>query len=108
MVRTRSAAAVGLRDRGVEVLATDGTIAAALGALVTRGVHSLLVEGGPTLQAACWAAGVVDRVSEIVGDRAFGPGAVRWDVPAWLNGWARRTEPLGHDMLMEADVYGTD
>ena len=67
------AAAAGLRDRGVEVLATDGTIAGALGALVKRGVHSLLVEGGPTLQAACWAAGVVDRVSQLVGDRAFGP-----------------------------------
>ena len=68
------AAAARLRDRGVEVLATDGTIAGALGALVARGVHSLLVEGGPTLQAACWAAGVVDRVSQLVGDRAFGPG----------------------------------
>ena len=102
------ATAAGLRARGVEVLATDGTIAGALGTLVSRGVHSLLVEGGPTLQAACWAAGVVDRVSEIVGDRGFGPDAVRWDVPARLNGWAPRTVPLGHDILVEADVYGTD
>jgi diaminohydroxyphosphoribosylaminopyrimidine deaminase/5-amino-6-(5-phosphoribosylamino)uracil reductase len=102
------AAAARLRDLGVEVLDTDGSIAGALGALVKRGVHSLLVEGGPTLQAACWAAGVVDRVSELVGDRAFGPDAVRWDVPARLNGWAPRTVPLGHDILVEADVYGTD
>ncbi|AMY10981.1 Riboflavin biosynthesis protein RibD [Luteitalea pratensis] len=102
------AAAAGLRGRGVVVQATDGTISGALGALVARGVHSLLIEGGPTLQAACWAAGVVDRVSELVSDCAFGPGAVRWDVPAWLNGWTPRTVPLGRDILMEADVYGTD
>ena len=103
-----SAAADSLRARGVEVLATAGTIPAALATLVTRGIHSLLVEGGPTLQSACWTAGVVDRVSELVSDRAFGPDAVRWDVPARLNGWAPRTEPLGRDILVEADVYGTD
>jgi diaminohydroxyphosphoribosylaminopyrimidine deaminase / 5-amino-6-(5-phosphoribosylamino)uracil reductase len=103
-----SAAAAPLRNEGVEVLVTDGTIGGAMHALVNRGVHALLVEGGPTLQAACWAAGVVDRVSQLVGDRAFGPDAVRWDVPAWLNGWSPRTVPLGHDVLMEADVYRTD
>jgi riboflavin biosynthesis pyrimidine reductase len=75
---------------------------------VARGVHSLLVEGGPTLQAACWNAGVVDRVSQLISDRALGQDAVRWDVPAWLNEWVPRTVPLGHDVLMEADVYGTD
>ncbi len=103
-----SPAATALRERGVEVVATDGTIAGALTALVERGVHSLLVEGGPTLQAACWQAGVVDRVSEIVAERALGPDAVRWAVPAWLSGWAPRTVALGPDVLMEADVYGTD
>ncbi len=104
----RSAAATTLRMRGVEVLVTDGTIAGALTALVRRGVHSLLVEGGPTLQAACWQAGVVDRVSEIIAERALGPDAVRWAVPARLNGWDPRTVALGPDVLMEADVHGTD
>ncbi len=79
-----SPAACVLRDRGVEVVATDGTVPGALGALVRRDVHSLLVEGGPTLHAACWQAGVVDRVSQLVSDRVLGPDAVRWDVPAWL------------------------
>ncbi len=88
--------------------ATDGTVPGALGVLVRRDVHSLLVEGGPTLHAACWQAGVVDRVSQLVSDRVLGPDAVRWDVPAWLNGWAPRAVPLGHDVLLEADVYGTD
>jgi diaminohydroxyphosphoribosylaminopyrimidine deaminase/5-amino-6-(5-phosphoribosylamino)uracil reductase len=103
-----SAAAAVLRDRGVEVLGTDGTVTGALGVLVRREIHALLVEGGPTLHAACWQAGVVDRVSQLVSDRVLGPDAVRWDVPAWLNGWAPRTVPLGHDVLLEADVYGTD
>lgn len=105
---TASTAAARLRDRGVEVIGTDGTVGGALAVLVRRDVHSLLVEGGPTLHAACWRAGVVDRVSELVSDRVLGPDAVRWDVPAWLNGWAPRTVPLGRDVLLEADVYGTD
>jgi diaminohydroxyphosphoribosylaminopyrimidine deaminase/5-amino-6-(5-phosphoribosylamino)uracil reductase len=103
-----SLAAGVLRAEGLEVLVTDGTVTGALGALVRRDVHSLLIEGGPTLHAACWQAGVVDRVSQLVSDRVLGPDAVRWDVPAWLNGWAPRTVPLGHDVLLEADVYGTD
>jgi diaminohydroxyphosphoribosylaminopyrimidine deaminase/5-amino-6-(5-phosphoribosylamino)uracil reductase len=106
--RASSDDAARLRDVGVDVIATDGTIGGALGTLAARGVHSLLVEGGPTLHAACWQAGVVDRVSQLVGDRAFGPDAVRWDVPLWLTEWAPRTVPLGHDVLLEADVYRTD
>jgi diaminohydroxyphosphoribosylaminopyrimidine deaminase/5-amino-6-(5-phosphoribosylamino)uracil reductase len=97
-----------LQELGVQVLPTDGTLAGGLSALVGRGVQSLLVEGGPTLQAACWTAGVVDCVSEIVADHALGPDGVRWALPARLNGWAPRIVPLGHDVLMEADVYGTD
>ncbi len=102
-----SSAAGHLRTRGVDVVASDGTIAGALGVLAARGIQSLLVEGGPALHAACWEAGVVDRVSQLVSDRALGPGAVRWDVPAWLNGWSPRTVPLGHDVLLEADVHRT-
>lgn len=101
-------ASAGLRARGVDVVGTDGTVPGALRVLASRGIHSLLVEGGPTLHAAFWAAGVVDRVSELVCDRVLGPDAVRWEVPAWLNGWAPRTVPLGRDVLREADVHRTD
>ena len=103
-----SEAAVRLRDEGVDVVGTDGTVGGALRVLAARGIQSLLVEGGPTLHGACWQAGVVDRISQIVSEHALGPDAVRWDVPAWLNGWGPRTVPLGHDVLLEADVHRTD
>jgi diaminohydroxyphosphoribosylaminopyrimidine deaminase/5-amino-6-(5-phosphoribosylamino)uracil reductase len=103
-----SASADVLRTRGVEVLPTDGTVAGALAVLVGRQVHALLVEGGPTLHAAFWAAGVVDHLSQLVADRALGPDAVRWSLPARPIGWVPRTVPLGRDVLLEADVYGTD
>lgn len=101
-------AASALRVAGVEVIATDGSVTGGLDALGRLGVQSLLVEGGPTLHAALWAAGTVDRVSQLIGQVALGPDAVRWDVPAWLNGWAPRVVPLGRDVLLEADVHGTD
>lgn len=101
-------AASQLRDHGVELLVTDGTVKGALAALVTRDVQALLVEGGPTLHRAFWDAGVVDRVSQLVSDRALGADAVRWDVPVWLAGRTPRIVPLGRDVLMEADVYGSD
>ncbi len=103
-----SNAAADLRTRGVDVVTTDGTVAGALRVLAGLGIHAVLVEGGPALHAACWAAGVVDRVSQIVSDRALGPGAVRWDVPLWLSGRALRTVPLGRDVLLEADVHRID
>ena len=98
-----STAARRLRDRGVEVLVTDGTVRDGLRVLVGRDVQSLLVEGGPTLHTAFWQAGVVDRVSELVSDRALGPDAVRWDVPVRLAARAPRLSPLGHDVLLEAE-----
>lgn len=112
-VVTGAAAAAGraadaLRALGVEVVASDGTLPEVLRELAGRGVHHLLVEGGPTVHAACWRAGVVDRVSEIVSDRALGAAAVRSGVPAWLTERAVRTELLGQDVLLEADVHRTD
>lgn len=101
-------AADALRALGVEVIASDGTLPDALGSLAARGVHYLLVEGGPTVHAACWQAGVVDRVSEIVSDRALGADAVRCGVPAWPIGRVVRTELLGRDVLLEGDVHRTD
>ena len=56
-----------LRERGVEVVEADGTdrpsrFAASLDALGELGIHSILLEGGPTLAGAALAAGSVDRL----------------------------------------------
>ena len=98
-----------LRDRGVEVLATDGTIA---GALARPGDARACTPSSSRAGRRCRpragrpASSIVSASSSATA--RSGPDAVRWDVPAWLNGWAPRTVPLGHDVLMEADVYGTD
>ena len=97
-----------LRDVGVDVVAVADGVHAALAALAARGIQSLVVEGGPTLQAAFWHAGVVDRVSELVSDQPLGASGVPWRVPVHLHGHGVRTVPLGRDVLLEADVYGTD
>ncbi len=97
-----------LRDRGLDLTATDGTVVDALRVLAARGLQSLLVEGGATLHAACWQAGVVDRVSEIVSGCALGPDAVRWNVPVRPHARATRVVPLGHDVLIDSDVHGID
>jgi diaminohydroxyphosphoribosylaminopyrimidine deaminase / 5-amino-6-(5-phosphoribosylamino)uracil reductase len=107
--RLESVEAGMLRALAVEVIGVDaGTVGDSLQSLAQRGVHSLLVEGGPSLHRACWEAGVADRVSQIVADVSLGPDAVRWNLSAWSNGRALRTVPLGRDVLLEADVHGTD
>ena len=43
-----------------------------------RDVMSLIVEGGPTLHAAFWRAGLVDRVELFVSPHASAPDGVEW------------------------------
>lgn len=79
-----------------------------LSRLAERGILSLLVEGGPTLQAAFAAAGLVDRVQRVttrnrLGNGVVAPSVVR-DPPGTLIG----TLNLGGDTLSEFDVHGTD
>lgn len=49
-------------------------VAAALGALHDRGIHSVWLEGGPTLAAAFWRAGCVDDVIAWLGPKLLGAG----------------------------------
>lgn len=99
-----------LEGAGATVVATDGTIAGALRSLATgHDIHCLLVEGGPMLHAACWQAGVVDRVAELIGDVVLGAGAVQSGMPVLAGRVTHtRTTPLGRDVLMESDVHWTD
>jgi diaminohydroxyphosphoribosylaminopyrimidine deaminase / 5-amino-6-(5-phosphoribosylamino)uracil reductase len=100
-----------LSARGVTVLPRpDGSLAPAIASLLERGVTSLLLEGGPGLHAAAWRAGVVDRVRWYVSPLTLGPGAVPWAMPAGFGLPAlgpAHAEPLGEDVLIEADVHRT-
>ncbi len=80
----------------------------AVRALVGRGVHTLLVEGGAALHRSFWEAGLVDRLHLIVAPARLGAGGVRlfdgMAVP-----WSRLSRvtsvACGPDMWMEADVH---
>ena len=80
-----------------------------LRALLEWQVSSLLVEGGPQLQSALIAAGVVDRLHLIVAPRFIGSAGVPWLDPSSLctsQFSPLAIEPRGPDTWMEADVYG--
>jgi diaminohydroxyphosphoribosylaminopyrimidine deaminase/5-amino-6-(5-phosphoribosylamino)uracil reductase len=87
---------------------------AALRRLARREVTSLVVEGGPTLHAAFWRAGVVDRVELLVSPRALGAAGVPWTaLPdggiALLAG--ATAIPVGEDVWIEGyveHVHGAD
>jgi diaminohydroxyphosphoribosylaminopyrimidine deaminase/5-amino-6-(5-phosphoribosylamino)uracil reductase len=105
-----AAAAVDLERRGIDIVALPSRdLAAALTVLGDRDVTSLLVEGGPTLQDAFAAAGLVDRVQRIVTPVRLGEG-VRAPGLLALEG---RLSPAvataaGADTLLEADVHRID
>ncbi len=100
-----------LAGRGVTIVARDdGALAPAVADLLGYGVTSLLLEGGPALHAAAWSAGIVDRVRCYVSPVTLGPGAVPWSMPPGFGLMAlgpTRAEPLGDDVLIEADVHRT-
>lgn len=85
----------------------DESLAVVLGRLAGRGVLSLLVEGGPTLQQAFIDQRLVSRLQWVASPKSLGSG-----VPAALRDGLDVEEPrittLGDDVLMETDVYGSD
>jgi diaminohydroxyphosphoribosylaminopyrimidine deaminase/5-amino-6-(5-phosphoribosylamino)uracil reductase len=101
-----------LTDRGATVVPREDTdtLAGAVPALLEHGATSLLLEGGAALHAAAWSAGVVDRVRCYVAPAALGPAGLPWAMPATFGLAAlgpTRAEPLGDDVLIEADVHRT-
>jgi diaminohydroxyphosphoribosylaminopyrimidine deaminase/5-amino-6-(5-phosphoribosylamino)uracil reductase len=91
--------------------AADGFVAGALGALARLGVTSLTLEGGPTLHAAAWAAGLVDRVQIYTTPVTLGAGALPWlpsaavDLDRLID---RRSVVLGDDVMVEGYVHRAD
>lgn len=68
-----------LADLGVEVIeveAADGParFESALDALGERGIHSILLEGGPRLAGSALEAGCVDRIEVFIAPRLLGGG----------------------------------
>jgi diaminohydroxyphosphoribosylaminopyrimidine deaminase/5-amino-6-(5-phosphoribosylamino)uracil reductase len=100
-----------LIQRGVTLLVReDAALAPAVAALLGYGVTSLLLEGGAALHAAAWTAGLVDRVRCYVAPDALGASAVPWAMPPGFGLLAlgpTHAEPLGRDVLIEADVHRT-
>ena len=103
--------AAALRGRGLTLMAgPDDVFGPSFSDLLGYGVTSLLLEGGPALHAAAWTAGVVDRVRCYVSPVTLGATGVPWTMPPAFGLAAlgpTRAEPLGDDVLIEADVHRT-
>jgi len=99
--------AAALRARGADLIEAR-TLADACGALATRDVHTVLVEGGGSVHRAFLEARLADRVYLCVASRALGPAGVPLfgghEVP-WAHLRVVRAEPCGPDVWMEADVH---
>jgi diaminohydroxyphosphoribosylaminopyrimidine deaminase/5-amino-6-(5-phosphoribosylamino)uracil reductase len=86
-------------------------LASVLHRLASNGVSSVIAEGGPTVQAALWDRGLVDRVQMYVTPQYAGAEGVRWfatadAIRARLDGV--RSLALGGDVLIEGDVHRAD
>ena len=101
----------GLESRGIRVeRVPDRGVREVLTRLAGLEIVSLLVEGGPRLHEAFVASGCVDRLQWAFTPRELGHGVgidhdwgrdLRVELPP-------RVTRLGPDVLVEADVHGTD
>jgi len=96
-----------LEAAGAVVVEAD-TLREALTALLRWDVSTLLVEGGPLLQQAFAAAGLIDRVHLVVAPRTYGAQGVRWlntEDLALSFASPIAAEARGADIWIEADVH---
>lgn len=116
IIVTTSAASSRYREHAATLTSAGATLVEGTGDLVQDlrelarfDVSTLLLEGGATLHAAAWRAGVIDRVHLIVAPTTLGEGGVK--VFDGINVAAPELIPvkvdrLGPDTWMEADVHG--
>jgi diaminohydroxyphosphoribosylaminopyrimidine deaminase/5-amino-6-(5-phosphoribosylamino)uracil reductase len=101
--------AAALTSAGATLIEGGGEIRSDLCELVRFQISTLLLEGGATLHAAAWRAGVIDRMHVIVAPSTLGEGGVPAfngiDVPM-SELIPVRVDQLGPDRWMEADVHG--
>lgn len=99
-----------LESAGARVMVLDDPgMLPALRALVPLQVQSLLLEGGPMLQATAWDAGVVDYVQMYVSPISLGSGVAMSPSRAVLAQLVEaQTNQLGPDELVEGYVHRPD
>jgi diaminohydroxyphosphoribosylaminopyrimidine deaminase / 5-amino-6-(5-phosphoribosylamino)uracil reductase len=89
----------------------EGDLHTALQRLGDRHLMSLLLEGGPTLQRAAAADGLIDAVQVYVAPDSLGDAGTPWLQPDELRIAAlhdRHVGPCGRDVFMEGYVHGID
>lgn len=94
---------------GPILVVTSSEVQDALEDLTVQGIHSLVLEGGATLHAAAWDAGVVDYVQLYVSPVWLGPNGVPLLEGRDFSSTSlaeRRVEQLGPDVLIEGYVHG--
>jgi diaminohydroxyphosphoribosylaminopyrimidine deaminase/5-amino-6-(5-phosphoribosylamino)uracil reductase len=103
--------AQGLVDAGasLECVEADGPfLLGTLRRLARREITSLVLEGGPTLHAAFWKAGLVDRLELFITPQFLRPAGVPWDVPG-IGTMASLVDAtvsvLGEDVRIEGYVH---
>jgi diaminohydroxyphosphoribosylaminopyrimidine deaminase/5-amino-6-(5-phosphoribosylamino)uracil reductase len=100
-----------LERAGAEVEAMPGDeLIGGLERLAQRGITSLLLEGGPRLQRAFWAAGCVDALQLFIAPIAAGASGVPWldvsELP--MPGLPSSVRVYGPDVRVDVDVHRTD
>jgi len=91
---------------GLDLELRSGPLADELAALAAEGVQSLLLEGGPTLAAAFFAADLVDKLLLFVAPATAGAGATALPaLPSPRTLGRLRARSVGADVLLEAYVH---
>ena len=98
-----------LTRAGATILEVTGDIRQDLRELLRFDVSTLVLEGGASVHAAAWRAGVVDRVHVITAPVTLGEAGVKSfggiDLPV-SELIPIKVDQLGPDQWMEADVHG--
>jgi len=107
-LESRAETAQRLAAAGATLVATDGSVAAALGALAAHGVQSLLVEGGPRIHAAFSDASMIDEVQVFVAQDVYLPDGLPFGAMTGLSLASLdqlQVEPIGNDVLVRGYVH---
>jgi diaminohydroxyphosphoribosylaminopyrimidine deaminase/5-amino-6-(5-phosphoribosylamino)uracil reductase len=96
-----------LRARGVEVIEVGGNdraerFASSIEALGDHGIHSILLEGGPTLAGAALESGSVDRIEVFIAPVVLGEGPSKVDMSEAMGLAEVSVSRAGPDVRMSA------